>query len=38
MGVGGRGETTAGERALATSLWSMLYADDAESSHNRPSI
>ena len=27
--VGGRGETTAGEPAPATSLWGMLYADDA---------
>ena len=28
-GVGGRGEATAGESVLATSLWGMLYADDA---------
>ena len=28
-GAGGRGETTAGEPAPATSLWGMLYADDA---------
>ena len=28
-GGGGRGEATAGEPALATSLWGMLYADDA---------
>ena len=27
-GVGGRGEATTGESALATSLWGMLYADD----------
>ena len=27
--VGGRGEATAGESVLATSLWGMLYADDA---------
>ena len=29
-GVGGRGEATAGEPVLATPLWGMLYADDAE--------
>ena len=29
MGVGGRGEATAGEPVLMTSLWGMLYADDA---------
>ena len=28
-GAGGRGEATAGESALATPLWSMLYADNA---------
>ena len=28
-GTGGRGETTSGEPAPATLLWSMLYADDA---------
>ena len=28
-GAGGRGEATAGESVLATSLWGMLYADDA---------
>ena len=28
-GGGGRGEATAGESALATPLWGMLYADDA---------
>ena len=28
-GAGGRGEATAGESALATPLWGMLYADDA---------
>ena len=29
-GAGGRGETTVGESALATTpLWGMLYADDA---------
>ena len=28
-GAGGRGEATAGEPVLATSLWGMLYADDA---------
>ena len=28
-GPGGRGEATAGESVLATSLWGMLYADDA---------
>ena len=28
--VGGRGEATAGELVLATPLWGMLYADDAE--------
>ena len=28
-GAGVRGEATAGEPALATSLWGMLYADDA---------
>ena len=27
--AGGRGEATAGESALATPLWGMLYADDA---------
>ena len=27
-GAGGRGEATAGESVLATSLWGMLYADD----------
>ena len=27
--AGGRGEATAGEPVLATSLWGMLYADDA---------
>ena len=27
-GVGGRGEATVGDSALATPLWSMLYADD----------
>ena len=27
---GGRGEATAGESVLATPLWGMLYADDAE--------
>ena len=27
-GAGGRGEATAGESALATPLWGMLYADD----------
>ena len=29
MEAGGRGKTTAGEPAPATSLWGMLYADDA---------
>ena len=29
QGAGGRGEATAGESVLATSLWGMLYADDA---------
>ena len=29
MGAGGRGKTTAGEPAPATSLWGMLYADNA---------
>ena len=29
-GAGGRGEATVGESALATPLWGMLYADDAE--------
>ena len=29
VGAGGRGKTTAGELAPATSLWGMLYADDA---------
>ena len=29
VGAGGRGKTTAGEPAPATSLWGMLYADDA---------
>ena len=29
-GAGGRGEATAGESALATPLWGMLDADDAE--------
>ena len=29
-GAGGRGEATAGESVLATPLWGMLYADDAE--------
>ena len=29
MGRGGRGEVTAGELALATPLWGVLYADDA---------
>ena len=29
-GAGGRGEATAGEAVLATPLWGMLYADDAE--------
>ena len=29
-GAGGRGEATAGESALTTPLWGMLYADDAE--------
>ena len=28
-GAGGRGEATAGESALVTPLWGMLYADDA---------
>ena len=28
-GAGGRGEATAGESLLATSLWGMIYADDA---------
>ena len=28
-GAGGRGEATAGESILATTLWAMLYADDA---------
>ena len=28
-GAGGRGEATAGESAMATPLWGMLYADDA---------
>ena len=28
-GAGGRGEATAGESALETPLWGMLYADDA---------
>ena len=28
-GAGGRGEVTAGESVLATSLWGILYADDA---------
>ena len=28
-GAGGWGEATAGESVLATSLWGMLYADDA---------
>ena len=28
-GAGGRGKATAGESALATPLWGMLYADDA---------
>ena len=28
-GAGGRGEATVGESALVTSLWGMLYADDA---------
>ena len=28
-GAGGRGEATAGESALATPIWGMLYADDA---------
>ena len=30
QGQGGSGESTAGESDLATSLWGMLYADDAE--------
>ena len=29
-GAGRRGEATAGEPVLATPLWGMLYADDAE--------
>ena len=29
MGAGGRKKATAGEPALATSLWGMLYTDDA---------
>ena len=29
-GAGGRGEATAGESVLATPLWGMLYAGDAE--------
>ena len=28
-GAEGRGEATSGESVLATSLWGMLYADDA---------
>ena len=36
-GVRARGEAAAGEPALATSLWSMLYADDAGVSRNRSS-
>ena len=35
--AGGRGEATAGESVLATRLWGMLYADDAEPSRNSPS-
>ena len=29
MGVGGRAGATRGEPGLATSLWGMIYADDA---------
>ena len=32
--AGGWGEATAGESVLATRLWGMLYADDAEPSRN----
>ena len=35
-GAGGRGEATAGESVLATPLWGMLYADDAEVGSRSP--